>query len=123
MPHKNIFCVALSAALLLVVAGCVVEPIGQPAYVAPVQVQPVGIEGGLVYYPNYEVYFDPGRNAYWYNRGGVWVTGLAPEGISVDVLLRSPSVRMDFRDSPANHHGEVVRRYPHDWHPDDRRGR
>jgi hypothetical protein len=125
MKPKNIFfsarllfCAFLGA-LVGVFAGCVVEP----AYVAPapVVVQPdVGIEGGLVYYPDYEVYYDPGLRVYWYNRGGVWVNGAAPPGISVDVLLRSPSVRMDFRDSPANHHAEIARRYPHGWRPAER---
>jgi hypothetical protein len=123
MTTQNLFCsrsfrCLLSLALLGVLAGCIIEPVGDRAYVAPVQVQAdVGIEGGLVYYPDYEVYFDPGTRAYWYNHGGAWVNGPAPEGISVDVLLRSPSVRMDFRDSPANHHAEIARRYPHGWKP------
>jgi hypothetical protein len=46
--------------------------------------------------------------------------------------MRSPSVKMDFHDSPANHHAEIVRQYPKNWKPsgsnqgqnqkDDKRG-
>ena len=85
------------------------------------QVQTSVVVGdGLIYYPNYEVYFDPYSRVYWYPRGGAWVTGPSPYGISVDVLLASPSVRMDFRDSPERHHGEVVREYPRNWQPPGR---
>ncbi|HSY74770.1 MAG TPA: hypothetical protein VK810_04810, partial [Dongiaceae bacterium] len=53
----------------------------------------------------------------------------APRGVSVDVLFASPSVRMNFHDSPANHHAEIVRQYPghskpsgrKDNHKDDQR--
>jgi hypothetical protein len=115
---------ALWVALIGTLAGCVVEPV-QPrrVYVAPPVVevdQSVGIEGGLIYYPDYEVYYDPVVQVFWFPRGGVWVTGPRPPGIRVDVLLASPHVRMDFRDSPGNHHGEVVRRYPHGWRPERR---
>jgi hypothetical protein len=125
--HGQLRC-ALWVAFLATLAGCVVEPVGGRAYVASpvVQVaQPIGIDGGLIYYPNYEMYFDPGARLYWYNRGGAWITGPSPYGVSVDVLIGSPSVRMDFRDSPANHHGEVIRRYPRNWRPAgrDERGR
>ncbi len=128
MTTKNVFrtreiCCVLTLMLFGVLAGCIVEPVGGQTYIAPAPVvvqADVGIEGGLVYYPDYEVYYDPGLRAYWYNRGGVWVTGGAPAGISVDVLLRSPSVRMGFRDSPANHHAEIARRYPHGWKPAER---
>jgi len=34
----------------------------------------------------------------------LWVSRPAPMGVSADVLLASPSVKMDFHDSPANHH-------------------
>jgi hypothetical protein len=33
----------------------------------------------------------------------------------VNVLLASPSVRMDFHDSPAQHHATVVKQYPKKW--------
>jgi hypothetical protein len=43
----------------------------------------------------------------------------APQGVSVDVLLASPSVKMDFHDSPAKHHTEMVQKYPKNWKPYD----
>jgi hypothetical protein len=33
------------------------------------------------------------------------------------VLLASPSVKMDFHDSPAQHHAAVVKQYPKNWSP------
>jgi hypothetical protein len=120
--NRRIQC-ALLGAILGTLTACVVQPVDSSGYVAPAPVQvetTVGVEGGLVYYPNYEVYYDPSARAYWYNRGGNWVNGSAPAGISVDVLVHSPSVRMNFRDSPANHHGEVIRQYPRDWQPPGR---
>jgi hypothetical protein len=33
------------------------------------------------------------------------------------VLLASPSVKMDFHDSPAQHHAAVVKQYPKNWKP------
>jgi len=128
MTTKNLFCdgrvrCALWVAFLGTVAtlaSCIVEPVGGPAYVAtPVVQGPVVVEEGLIYYPNYEVYYDPGARMYWYSHEGNWVRGPAPVGVSLDVLLASPSARMDFRDSPANHHNVVVRQYPRNWRPDD----
>ena len=57
-----------------------------------------------VYYPNYECYYSVSRRQYAYREGNAWVSRPAPRGVSVDVLMRSPSVKMDFHDSPANHH-------------------
>jgi hypothetical protein len=65
-----------------------------------------------VYYPDYEIYYSSSRHQYAYLEGGAWVSRPAPRGVSVNVLLRSPSVKMDFHDSPANHHAEVVKQYP-----------
>jgi hypothetical protein len=31
------------------------------------------------------------------------------------VLLASPSVRMDFHDSPEKHHAMMLQKYPRDW--------
>jgi hypothetical protein len=104
--------------LIGVLAGCIVEPAPGPVVATP-NVE-VGVEGGLVYYPDYEVYYDPATAVFWYPQGGVWVRGPRPPGIDVNVVLASPHVRMDFRDSPANHHAEIVRRYPHGWRPERR---
>jgi len=74
--------------------------VAPPVVVAPVVV----VQDDYVYYPNYGVYYNSHRHQYYYLRGDAWVWAPAPEGVSVDVLLASPSVRMDFHDSPANHH-------------------
>jgi hypothetical protein len=52
-----------------------------------------------------------------YMDGGVWVSRPTFPGVSVDVLLASPSVRMDFHDSPANHNAAMARAYPRNWTP------
>ena len=36
-------------------------------------------------------------------------------GVTVNVLRASPSVKMDFHDSPANHHAAVAKQYPKNW--------
>src|SRR5450756_1668487 len=72
-----------------------------------------------VYYPTYGVYFNSHRHQYYFLRGDVWVTQAAPEGVSVEVLLASPSVNMEFHDSPGRHHAEMLQRYPRNWKRDD----
>lgn len=80
------------------------------------------------YYPGYEVYYSRNRREYVYRDGSNWVRRPEPRGISVDVLLAAPSVRVDFRDSPERHHSTVVKSYPRNWQKpaprrDDQRGR
>jgi hypothetical protein len=105
----------LGAVLLVTLTGCVGYVDGPRAgvYVAPVVV----MQDDYVYYPNYEVYYSSSRHQYAYLEGGAWVTRPAPRGVSVNVLLASPSVRMDFHDSPAHHHAAVVQQYPRNWAP------
>ena len=67
--------------------------------------------------PTMNVYYSVSRHQYAYREGNAWVSRPAPRGVSVDVLLRSPSVKMDFHDSPANHHAAVVKQYPKNWKP------
>jgi hypothetical protein len=124
MINKKVFfkankagCV-LGAVFLTTLTGCVGYVDGPRAgvYVAPPVVETgVVVEDDYVYYPNYQVYYSSSRHQYAYMEGGAWVSRPAPRGVSVDVLLASPSVRMDFHDSPANHHAEVVRQYPKNW--------
>ncbi|MGA3285177.1 MAG: hypothetical protein ABSD57_12060 [Verrucomicrobiota bacterium] len=122
MNHKKLFFKAgkagfvLGAALLVTLTGCVGYVDGPRAgvYVAPPVVE---IQDDYVYYPSYEVYYSSSRHQYAYLEGGAWVSRPAPRGVSVDVLLASPSVRMDFHDSPANHHAVVVQKYPKNWAP------
>ena len=71
-----------------------------------------GVEDDYVYYPDYEIYYSSSRHQYAYLEGGAWVSRPAPRGVSVNVLMASRSVKMDFHDSPANHHAEVVKQYP-----------
>ena len=126
MNDKNLFfqtnklSLVLSAALLTALTGCVGYVDGPRAgvYVAPPVVETgVVVEDDYVYYPNYEVYYSGSRHQYFYQDGGAWVSRPAPRGVSVNVLLASPSVRMNFHDSPANHHAEIARQYPKNWKP------
>jgi hypothetical protein len=77
----------------------------------------VVMQDDYVYYPYYQVYYSESRRQYAYRDGNAWVARPAPRGVSVNVLLASPSVRMNFHDSPANHHAAVVREYPKTWVP------
>ncbi len=107
---------ALAAALLVTLTGCVgyVEGPG-----AGVQVEPYAfaVQDDYIYYPNYECYYSVSRRQYAYREGNAWVARPAPPGVTVNMLRASPSVRMDFHDSPANHHAAVVRQYPKNWKP------
>jgi len=119
----------LSAALLALNTGCAVrvdEPAGAAVYVAP---PTVVVQDDYVYYPGYDIYYNSYRHQYAYLEGGAWVSRPQPRGVSVNVLLASPSVRMDFHDAPALHHAAVVQKYPKNWappaqknnHPEDKR--
>src|SRR5579862_9446841 len=107
--------VIISTGMLTGAVGCsrpaAVE--GQP----PSAPTAVVVQDDYVYYPGYEVYYSRTRHHYFYSEGGVWVSRPAPPGVSVDVLFASPSVRVDFHDSPAFHHAEMVQRYPRNWAP------
>jgi hypothetical protein len=106
----------LGAVLLATLTGCVgyVEGPRAGIYAEPYA---FAAQDDYVYYPNYEVYYSVSRHQYAYREGNAWVARPAPRGISVNVLVASPSVRMNFHDSPAQHHAEVVRQYPKNWKP------
>jgi hypothetical protein len=99
--------------------GIVVSPpvvvVAPPVVVTPVVV----VQDDYVYYPDYAVYYNSHRHQYAYLQGGAWVFAAAPQGVSVDVLLASPSVRMDWHDSPEHHHAEMVKKYPRNWKSSD----
>ena len=100
--------------------GIVVAP--PVVVVAP----PVVVQDDYVYYPNYGIYYNSYRHQYANLENGAWVMQAEPRGVSVGVLMASPHVRMDFHDSPANHHAEMLRKYPRNWkssdeHHDDRK--
>jgi hypothetical protein len=85
---------------------------------APVVVAPsVVVQDNYVYYPGYGIYYNSVRRQYAYLQGGVWIWAPAPGGVSVEVLLASPSVNMNFHDSLANHHAATLRMYPRNWKP------
>lgn len=106
--------------LLGTLTGCVGyvgTPRGGVAYDEPPP--SYGAYGGVVqddyvYYPGYQVYYSSTRRQYIYRDGRSWVTRPAPPHVSVNVLFASPSVRLDFHDSPVNHHAAVVRQYQKD---------
>jgi hypothetical protein len=108
----------LCAVLLTTLTGCVGyvdAPRQGSVYVAPPVETTVVVQDDYVYYPQYQVYYSSSRGQYAYLEGSAWVSRPAPRGVSVNVLLASPSVRMNFHDSPANHHAEIIRQYPKNW--------
>jgi len=111
----------LGAVLLTSLTGCigyVDGPRARGVYVAPPVVETtILVEDDYVYYPGYEVYYSSSRRQYAYPERGRWISRPAPRGVSVAVLLASPSVRMNFHDAPARHHAETIRQYPRNWSP------
>jgi hypothetical protein len=121
MNDKNLFSSTakarfiLCALFLTTLTGCVGYVDGPRAgvYVAPAVVETgVVVEDDYVYYPDYQIYYSSSRHQYFWPEDGAWVARPAPRGVSVNVLFASPSVRMNFHDSPANHHAEILRQYP-----------
>jgi hypothetical protein len=104
---------AFAVALLVTLAGCAGPRAG-------VQAEPYAFaaQDDYVYYPNYEAYYGVSRHQYAFREGNLWVARPAPRGVPIKVLTASPSVKMDFHDSPANHHAQVVKQYPKNWKPD-----
>jgi hypothetical protein len=116
--HPGAFVLVLLGAIL---AGCESDadrPRQGNVYVEPPVVGAVFIgQDDYVYYPAYECYYSVSRNQYAYREGNAWVSRPAPPGVEVSVLRASPSVKMDFHDSPQNHHAAVVQKYPKNWSP------
>jgi hypothetical protein len=77
----------------------------------------VVVQDDYVYYPDYECYYSVSRHQYAYRDGRNWVSRPMPRGVSVNVLMASPTVKMNFHDSPSQHHAEVVKQYPKNWRP------
>ena len=116
----NIIGLSFSAALLVTLTGCVAyvdRPPQGSLYVAPA-VETTFVEvDDYVYYPSYQMYYSSSRHQYAYRDGRNWVSQPAPRGVSINVLQASPSVRMNFHDSPVAHHAAVVKQYPKNWAP------
>jgi hypothetical protein len=113
----------LGAALLGTLTGCVGH-VDEQRHARAYAPQPpdyveahVVLQDDYVYYPGYQVYYSSYRRQYVYLDGRAWVSRPAPPRVSVDVLFASPSVRLDFHDSPSFHHAAVVRQYPKHWAP------
>lgn len=73
------------------------------------------VQDDYVYYPSYQCYYSASQRRYAYRDHDVWVARPAPPGATINVLQTSPSVRMNFHDSPANHHAVIVKQYPRNW--------
>jgi len=120
MNNRKIFFLTNKIGLVLCLAalgtltGCIGYVDGPRArvYVEP---DAFAVQDDYVYYPNYECYYSVSRHQYAYREGNAWVARPAPHGVSREVIIASPSVRMDFHDSPARHHDAVVRQYPRNW--------
>ena len=104
-----------SAILLTTMTGCIGHEDGHShgRVYAPVVV----VQDDYIYYPGYQVYYSNQRHHYVYLEGRTWVSRPAPPRVSVDVLFASPSVRLDFHDSPSRHHTTIVQKYPKQWVP------
>lgn len=111
----------LGAVLLAALAQGAGSAAGQSVQInvpAPVVVAPVVvIQDDYVYYPSYAIYYNSGRHQYAYLEGDLWVWAPAPRNVTVEVLLASPSVHMDFHDALARHHAEMLQKYPRNWQP------
>jgi hypothetical protein len=113
----------LCTALLGALTGCVGYVDGPPQAGLYAQPPPVYVQGAVVvqddyvYYPGYQVYYSSHTHQYVYPEGRSWVSRPAPRGVSADVLLASPSVKLDFHDHPSAHHAAVVKQYPKQWAP------
>ena len=104
------------ATVLTAFTGCVAE--GRRGYATgpSVQVQATAVfQDDYDYYPGYETYYSRNRHEYVYRDGNAWVRRSAPRGITAQALMAVPSVRVDFHDSPEQHHATVVRSYPRNW--------
>lgn len=107
---------ALCVALLGTLTGCV-GYVDRPAQ-GSVYVEPAfAVQDDYIYYPQYECYYSVSRHQYAYREGNAWVSRPAPRGVSENVLRASPSVKMNFHDSPAQHHAVVAKQYPKNWKP------
>jgi hypothetical protein len=119
----NTLGLAVSAALLGMMTGCVGyvdAPRHSRVYAEPTPVyvqSPIVVEENYVYYPRQQVYYSGRTRQYVYLEGSAWISRPTPPRVSVDVLFASPSVHVDFHDAPSAHHATVVKTYPKSWTP------
>ena len=109
--------------LLGILSGCVGYVDNPPrgaVYVPPPPVvvhAPVMVQEEYVYYPSHQVYYSSRSRQYSYQDGRSWVSRSAPAHVSVEMLFRSPSVRVPLQGQPSHHHATVVQKYPKHWTP------
>jgi len=114
-------------AMVLMLAGCAGQANRPPAgatftaadmYVTPPDLQPgILVTDHYYYYPAWGVYYNTSRSQFSYLQGGAWVLGPVPPGMPINSIMASPSVKLNFRDSPTNHHAETLLKYPANWKP------
>ena len=118
-PHAAAIGLFFGGALLLTATGCVSyvdRPQPGEVYVTPSV--PVFIEqDDYVYYPQYRMYYGSRSHCYYRYEGRSWVAAPSPRGVAVNVLVSSPSVNVEFHDSPSAHHEQVIKTYPRNWQP------
>ncbi len=62
----------------------------------------------FVYYPEHEVYYNPGSSRYSWVEDGSWVTSQAPRDIPAQRVLASRAMSIDGYESPSQHYAEYV---------------
>lgn len=110
----------VSSVVSVTLTGCVDSqgrPLAGPGYGNNSVQVTSGYSGqdDFMYYPRYQTYYGSRSQRYYYQDGSSWVTRSAPRGVSVAALYASPSVRVDFHDSPQRHHSMISRQYPRHW--------
>jgi hypothetical protein len=114
--------VAIAAVMFMTLTKGVETASGQVSVTVSTPPATVVVQNDYVYYPHYGVYYDRAHRVFCYPQGNSWVTAPAPVGVTAEVVLASPSVHMDFHDTPAHHHDVIIKKYPKDW-KDDRHDR
>jgi hypothetical protein len=121
--RKKLAGFGIGATLLTVLTGCIGYVEGPSHSRVYASSPPMYVESGVtfqddyVYYPSYQVYYSSTRRQYIYQQNHAWVTRATPPRVSAEVLIASPSVRLNFHDAPAAHHASIVRQYPKKWAP------
>jgi hypothetical protein len=108
-PAAGLLLILAGSALSLTLAGCY-EPAGR----VNVSAAAVIGEDDYVYYPGSEVYYSPRLHYYYYREGGAWVHRPQPPKVWVH---DAPSVNIHLKERPEQHHPDIVKQYPHNWHP------
>ncbi|HVU25386.1 MAG TPA: hypothetical protein VHE13_14765 [Opitutus sp.] len=110
-PSATLLPALLLSISLCAFAGCVAESgyasysTGPDYYASP---------DDYIYYPAYGIYYSDRHHDYIYRDHAHWVHHREPPR---GFRTGSPSVHMEWHDSPEHHHAEVEHRYPRNWQP------